>query len=213
MDHQSLDDLPDVLTIPEAAEFMRVSPGVAYEMARRYRATSGREGLPVFMAGERMMRVAKLDLVRYMAGTLNGGGRPHRLSGSDLTLGPAALAAAVGRSDRVGGARVCRGRAPSSPRRATPCPTDRYAARRRAPASRRTRSLGRSAGWLPSGSSLRHESDREPTVASDREPLPTHPPTERLRPSHRTRAAVACRSRSEAPDSGVNLRQLACSPT
>ena len=46
---------------------MRISPGVAYSMARRYRATNGREGLPVFMAGERMMRVSKLDLLRYVA--------------------------------------------------------------------------------------------------------------------------------------------------
>jgi hypothetical protein len=46
MNQQSLDELPDVLTIPEAAKFMRVSPGVAYGMARRYRATNGREGLP-----------------------------------------------------------------------------------------------------------------------------------------------------------------------
>jgi hypothetical protein len=46
---------------------MRISPGVAYDMARRYRATNGREGLPVFMAGERMMRVSKLDLLRYIA--------------------------------------------------------------------------------------------------------------------------------------------------
>jgi hypothetical protein len=73
MDYQSLDDLPDVLTIPEAARFMRVSSAVAYGMARRYRRTCGREGLPVFMAGERMMRVAKLDLIRYMAGETSHG--------------------------------------------------------------------------------------------------------------------------------------------
>lgn len=66
MNQQSLDELPDVLTISEAARFMRVSSGVAYGMARRYRRTNGREGLPVFLAGERMMRVAKLDLVRYV---------------------------------------------------------------------------------------------------------------------------------------------------
>ena len=66
--YSRFDDLPDVLTIHEAADFMRVSPGVAYELARRYRATNGREGLPFFMAGERMMRVAKLDLGRYMSG-------------------------------------------------------------------------------------------------------------------------------------------------
>ena len=64
MRHRSLDELPDVLTIHEAADFMRVSAGVVYEMARRYRATNGREGLPVFMAGERMMRVSKLELAK-----------------------------------------------------------------------------------------------------------------------------------------------------
>ena len=77
MRYRGLDDLPDVLTIHEAAEFMRVSPGVAYEMARRYRATNGREGLPVFMAGARMMRVYKIELAKFVAGTPNGGGHPH----------------------------------------------------------------------------------------------------------------------------------------
>lgn len=67
MAQRLLDELPDVLTIREAAEFLRISPGVAYAMARRYRTTAGREGLPVFMAGERMMRVSKLDLLRYIA--------------------------------------------------------------------------------------------------------------------------------------------------
>jgi hypothetical protein len=67
MAQRAFDELPDVLTIREAAEFMRISPGVAYAMARRYRSTDGREGLPVFMAGERMMRVSKLDLLRYIA--------------------------------------------------------------------------------------------------------------------------------------------------
>jgi hypothetical protein len=67
MAQRSFDDLPDVLTIREAAEFMRISPGVAYAMARRYRGTGGREGLPVFMAGERIMRVSKLDLLGYIA--------------------------------------------------------------------------------------------------------------------------------------------------
>jgi hypothetical protein len=71
--YRTLDDLPDVLTIHEAADYMRVSIGVAYEMARRYRATNGREGLPVFMAGERMMRVSKIELAKYVAGTLHGG--------------------------------------------------------------------------------------------------------------------------------------------
>jgi len=68
MRYRTLDELPDVLTIHEAADFMRVSPGVVYDMVRRFRATNGREGLPVFMAGERIMRVSKLELAKYVAG-------------------------------------------------------------------------------------------------------------------------------------------------
>jgi hypothetical protein len=71
--YRTFDELPDVLTIHEAADFMRVSPGVAYEMARRYRATKGREGLPVFIAGARMMRVYKLELAKFVAGMPDGG--------------------------------------------------------------------------------------------------------------------------------------------
>lgn len=41
-------------------------------MARQYRATGGREGLPVFMAGARMMRVSKIELAKFVAG---GAGR------------------------------------------------------------------------------------------------------------------------------------------
>ena len=73
MTQQSFDELPDVFTVREAAAFMRVSPGVAYEMARRFRATRGREGLPVFMAGSRMMRVSKIEFARFLAGELGRG--------------------------------------------------------------------------------------------------------------------------------------------
>lgn len=75
MNHPTLDELPDILTIHEVADYMRVSPAVAYEMARQYRATGGREGLPVFMAGARMMRVSKVELARFVAGELGRGGR------------------------------------------------------------------------------------------------------------------------------------------
>lgn len=68
MKHPTIDELPEILTIHEVADYMRVSPAVAYEMARQYRATGGREGLPVFMAGARIMRVAKVDLVRFVSG-------------------------------------------------------------------------------------------------------------------------------------------------
>lgn len=74
MNHPTLDELPDILTIHEVADYMLVSPAVAYEMARQYRATGGREGLPVFMAGARMMRVSKVELARFVAGELGRGG-------------------------------------------------------------------------------------------------------------------------------------------
>lgn len=35
MQHPTLDELPDILTIHEVANFMRISPAVAYEMAYR----------------------------------------------------------------------------------------------------------------------------------------------------------------------------------
>ena len=73
MQHPTLGELPDILTIHEVADFMRISPAVAYEMARRYRAARGREGLPVFMAGARMMRVSKIELTKFVAGELGRG--------------------------------------------------------------------------------------------------------------------------------------------
>jgi hypothetical protein len=45
-------------------------------MARQYRATGGLEGLPVFMAGARMMRVSKIELAKFVAGE-SGRGNPN----------------------------------------------------------------------------------------------------------------------------------------
>ena len=101
MRYRGLDDLPDVLTIHEAAEFMRVSPGVAYEMARRYRATNGREGLPVFMAGaaddaglqDRARQVRRRDAQRWrpparLSGIGSRSAKPRR--GCGVRVGPVA---------------------------------------------------------------------------------------------------------------------------
>ena len=75
MQHPTFDELPDILTIHEVAEFMRVSPALAYEMARRYRATHGCEGLPVIEAGTRLMRVSKIEFAKFLAGDLGHGNR------------------------------------------------------------------------------------------------------------------------------------------
>ncbi|MDP8900799.1 MAG: helix-turn-helix domain-containing protein, partial [Actinomycetota bacterium] len=42
-----LHELPEVLTIEEAAVVLRISRTSAYELARVWRATGGAEGLPV----------------------------------------------------------------------------------------------------------------------------------------------------------------------
>lgn len=61
----SLADLPDVLTVEEAAAVLRVGRGVAYAMAQRWRATNGREGLPVISMG-RCLRVPRAALERLL---------------------------------------------------------------------------------------------------------------------------------------------------
>lgn len=57
----TLDDLPLVLTVEEAAAVLRISRAAAYEQARIWRETDGREGLPVVVIG-RCLRVPKAKL-------------------------------------------------------------------------------------------------------------------------------------------------------
>lgn len=62
----SLDDRPVLLTIDEAAEVLRISRSMAYELARRYEASDGREGLPVVRLGSRL-RVPRWALAELIA--------------------------------------------------------------------------------------------------------------------------------------------------
>jgi len=55
------------LTVVEAAALLRVGRTVAYQQARLYLATGGREGLPVVRLG-RQLRVPRHALERLMAG-------------------------------------------------------------------------------------------------------------------------------------------------
>jgi len=57
----SLDHLPLVLTVEEAAAVLRISRGAAYEQTRIWRETNGREGLPVVTVG-RSQRVPRVKL-------------------------------------------------------------------------------------------------------------------------------------------------------
>lgn len=61
----SLDELPEVLTVEEAAAVLRIGRGAAYELARQWRETNGREGLPVVALG-RTLRVPRAALRRLL---------------------------------------------------------------------------------------------------------------------------------------------------
>ena len=56
------------LTIPEAAVRLRVSRNAAYQAARRYRHTGGREGLPnIAIGGSYRVPIAALDRMADLA--------------------------------------------------------------------------------------------------------------------------------------------------
>lgn len=60
-----LDALPEVLTVEEAAAVLRIGRGAAYDLARRWRETDGRHGLPVVELG-RTLRVPRSALLRLL---------------------------------------------------------------------------------------------------------------------------------------------------
>jgi len=57
----SLDGLPLMLTIGEAAQVLRVSRTTAYKLAEEWRATGGKAGLPTVKLGGRLL-VRRVDL-------------------------------------------------------------------------------------------------------------------------------------------------------
>lgn len=63
----SLEGLPLVLTVSEAAEVLRVSRSTAYKLAEEWRATNGRTGLPVIELGRRLV-VRRVDLAALVEG-------------------------------------------------------------------------------------------------------------------------------------------------
>ncbi len=55
----------DLLTIEEAAALLRIGRRKAYELATRFEATGGREGLPVVRLG-RCLRVVRVRLEQFL---------------------------------------------------------------------------------------------------------------------------------------------------
>lgn len=72
-----LDHLPAALTVEEAAAVLRIGRGAAYDLARQYRLTKGREGLPVVSLG-RTLRVPRTALLRLLAGDRESDRRDDR---------------------------------------------------------------------------------------------------------------------------------------
>ena len=67
--------LPDFLTVEEAAAVLRIGRTAAYELAWRYRATAGAEGLPVIVLG-RLLRVPRAQLEAWAGGQLSAPDKP-----------------------------------------------------------------------------------------------------------------------------------------
>lgn len=63
---KTLDQYPELMTVDEAAEYLRVSRTVGYQLARHYRDTNGAAGLPVVQLG-RCLRVPRHQLAGLVA--------------------------------------------------------------------------------------------------------------------------------------------------
>ncbi len=62
----TLEDLPDLLTVAEAAAYLRVGRNTAYALCRQWRLSGGREGLGCLSVG-RGIRVPKVAVQRFVA--------------------------------------------------------------------------------------------------------------------------------------------------
>lgn len=67
MSAELLSTLPEVLTIDEAADVLRISRNTAYALAKQWRDSGGKEGLPVIELG-RNLRVPRHGLAQLLTG-------------------------------------------------------------------------------------------------------------------------------------------------
>jgi hypothetical protein len=68
--------LPILLTVEEAGELLRIGRTKAYAMAREWRETEGRSGLPVIDLGH-VLRVPRRALEELLGAELPDATRPH----------------------------------------------------------------------------------------------------------------------------------------
>ena len=73
---------PDVLTVEEAAAVLRISRNAAYSLAREWRASGGRAGLPCVQLG-RSLRVPREALEQLLDVGGPRGPKSPRADGSD----------------------------------------------------------------------------------------------------------------------------------
>jgi hypothetical protein len=105
-------ELPDFLTVEEAARVLRIGRTAAYALARTWRDTNGREGLPAVPFG-RLLRVPRVAL--------------EEMAGGSITATPACR---QGAAAGVGGTDCEAIEAPTSPRVYTPAPPPAHRLRR-----------------------------------------------------------------------------------
>ncbi len=67
---RGISEYPDLLTVEEAAEYLRISRAHGYQLARQYRMTDGAAGLPVVQLG-RCLRVPRDELALLVRGLLS----------------------------------------------------------------------------------------------------------------------------------------------
>ena len=70
-----MNDLPPFFTVEEAAEVVRIGRTLAYQLAARFEATNGADGLPVVRIG-RLLRVPRAALEAWAGAELTATAAP-----------------------------------------------------------------------------------------------------------------------------------------